>query len=273
MEYRTAKVIDNNDKDKKGKVQVQILPEFNNVLDPSILHWAKPYYDKAGGSMSAGEHNPPEKDSYIKVIIEDKYWKEVFYLDEEYIDGNNSYQLLDQWSSMFPDMQTPVYPNPRFTKYKEGTVVFRNSETGELGLLHKSGTYIYFDDQGKIKIDSLGQDIEIKCNNAKIEATADAGIKCNNALIESTIDTEIKCVNANINASAEIKLGGDSATNSVVFNGTGLNLSSLLTFLVAHVHDSPQAPTGTLVTAPPTGGSAFSAVPDTCYSNTVKTKS
>ena len=90
--------------------------------------------------------------------------------------------------------------------------------------------------------------------------------------IDSKSDVTVKCVNAKIDASAEILLGGDNATNKVFFEGTGLTLSGLLDGVITHTHDVPQSPSGTQVAAPSSSLQAYNGQPSTWYSETVKTK-
>jgi hypothetical protein len=131
--------------------------------------------------------------------------------------------------------------------------------------------------EGFIEIDEVAKSISIEIGDVKYLLDGNEGIfkmETNTASIASTNsgDIDLECVNCNIKADAEIKIGGDSATNGVFFEGTGLTLSGLLTALITHTHPVPQSPVGTQEAIVSPSLAAYAGQPNGWFSNTVKTK-
>lgn len=144
MEWRSAKVIDNVDELKKGRIKVQILPEFSGV-DTTNCPWIYPYLQENDS------HYIPEINEFVKVIIRDKYWKQIEYIVGDYVRGKYPYTDFENMVSSITELNTQTYPQPKFIKkFKDGTFLFYNSETGECGIKNKNGTYILIDKDGNI---------------------------------------------------------------------------------------------------------------------------
>ena len=151
---RTAKVIDTVDPDKEGKVKVQVLPEMKDVKSDDLFPWAKPYKVLSGTQENVGKHEIPEIDSIVTVYVKDDKWVDFYYLDGEYISGLYPYSKWDDIKSDMSEIASTNYPQPNFTAYKDGTVIFNNTESGDIGIYHSSGKYIVIDADGKVFIDS-----------------------------------------------------------------------------------------------------------------------
>ena len=76
LKLYTAKVIDIDDTDKKGKIQIRILPELKDVAN-NDLPWAIPF--SSYNSSSIFSNDPLEVGSIIRVLV-DKYWKRFYYI-------------------------------------------------------------------------------------------------------------------------------------------------------------------------------------------------
>ena len=162
---RTAKVIDNVDPNKKGAIKIRVLPELKDVLDVDLLPWATPYCVGEGSQIDVGENRVPEIDSIIQVIVEDEKWTEFYYLDGDYVSGLYPYAKWENIKGNMSEIESTEYPQPHFTAYKDGTVIFNNTENGETGIYHSSGKYVLIDKDGKVFINGemkISEDLEIE---------------------------------------------------------------------------------------------------------------
>lgn len=180
---RTALVIDNVDENKLGKIQVRVLPELNGVIEED-LPWIIPYNQSdQGTSNGVGKHDIPDIGAYIRVMIMDKYWQDIRYLHE----GSNisGFYIYEEFEDVkIDEMEDPEYPQPKFAKTKDGIIKFHNTENGETGLIHPTGSYVFMDKNGdvfvktinqvKIKNDDESVLFHIDIENATIQAKADS---------------------------------------------------------------------------------------------------
>jgi hypothetical protein len=146
-EIRVAKVIDNKDPDCTGKLKLRIMPEFNGI-DISLLPWCRPFILHGNGNPNAGSHNIPSNDEMIKCIIRDKFWKNIEWLNGDFVDGFYPYSKID--FSKISELTSQIYPNPNLELFSDGSFTFRNINTGESGIYNSNGSYIIFDSTGKI---------------------------------------------------------------------------------------------------------------------------
>jgi len=162
MVYRVAKVIDNNDLDKEDKIKVRIYPEFIDIKD-SELPWIYPYSNGKDGQKDVGKRQIPENDSYIRVVILDNFWQEIFYVEGQFLTDNKLYNLFDtSLKSKVSEIGVQTYPQPNIIEtFKDGSCEFRNTDTGEYCLLHNSGSYFFIDKDGKVYINSGSNEIKL----------------------------------------------------------------------------------------------------------------
>jgi len=216
-----AKVIDNKDEKKLGRVKLKVLPEFQDVAD-SYLDWSYPYTLEGGGSVGGGEHNVPEIGEMVKVVIKDKYWKKIEYMSGDYIEDAYPYKDFssDVTSSTVPELGSQTYPQPKYIKqFKDGSYYFHNSETGESGQFNTNGSYIIFDKDGSIYNYSK-KDIKLYNDNCKIE-------------VKSSGDTTIETSGAlTLKDSGSISLNGN-ANSLVTYSALNTQLSLFWTLLKA----------------------------------------
>lgn len=175
---REAQVIKNNSADKDGKIQVRIFPEMIDLPD-SDLPWIGIYKIGTGTTSTIGVHEVPEVGSYIRVIIEDwPFLKRVRYISDDYVEGLYIYSQFASKVSI-SELGTQTYPQPFFKCYKDGTIEFHNSETGEHGVFYKGGGYFLSDASGNVFLNAKAKAVKAYNNNGKIELTSDGTIKLN----------------------------------------------------------------------------------------------
>lgn len=150
MHYAT--VIDNNDPDKKAKIQVRVLPEMKD-MEESKLPWVRPFLN-AGMSATEYDYNPPQNDSKVWTVFTDKFFKHGMYITGSFIDGFFDYSSIETALGNISELSGTDYDKLRFNRLPDGTIIFHNDDTGEVGVYHSSGKYILIDENGDIKITS-----------------------------------------------------------------------------------------------------------------------
>jgi len=185
-----AKVIDNNDPDKKGFVKIYI-PYMHFEIANNLLPWAIPFQNFLGGSITAGISIIPEIDSYIWVFFEDEeIHKNPFYVGNVVNqDVNISALFEDNIKSSLGSESS--YPNNKFLITDNGICIGFSTETGkpEVWVYHpksylfinKDGNLEYKDnDNNNIKLNSDG--LYIKDTNGNIIEADGTTLKLNSNL-------------------------------------------------------------------------------------------
>jgi hypothetical protein len=184
--YRLAKVISNDDSvgapsyitAKTGCIKIKIYPELIDVADDD-LPWAAPDSVGASGAASGiGVHNPPEVNSFIRVKINDPYMRELYYL------GGVMAASLYPYSAALNKITIagytkPSYPEPRMIALPDGSVVFWDTTTGDMGIQQSKGSYVLFKSDGSGTVSTAGL----------LTVAAEGGTQTLGALIQQLIST------------------------------------------------------------------------------------
>jgi hypothetical protein len=153
---RKARVVSIDDPDKKGKVQVKILPDLKDIKD-NLLPWAMPF--SSHNSSKVMENDLPELNSQIRVLIRED-WQRVYYLNNTYYYGLFDFKKITDQLDTIDTINNKDYKNIKFRLYEDGGLEFHNTNSGEHGFIHKNGsTYFFIDKDGKIIIE--GSEINI----------------------------------------------------------------------------------------------------------------
>ena len=224
---REAQVISLDDPTKKGLIQVRIFPEMIDLKN-SDLPWAAKYSIGTGISSSNGVHELPEVNSYIRVVIEDwPFLQRIRYITDDYVEGLYIYSKAS--SLAISELGAQTYPQPFFKCYKDGTLQFHNTETGEHGVFFKGGGYFLYDANGNFFLNAKSKGIKVYNDHGKIELKADG----------------------------EIDLNG-STKQFVTWAELNTAVNSLMTLLNAHVHQVVSVGSATLPTTTSTPPITFS---------------
>lgn len=170
---RVARVEDNNDSKKQGRVQVRIYPEFES-LDQASLPWAEPYIEGdicIPGNNPVGKYSIPEKGSFIVVEI-DSTWQEFHYLGltPKRDRGENLSDITKELSNL-TDVDI-TYPQPLYLlRSKDGSIAYHNTDTGELGIVSSKGVFVSFDSEGNLNLGSKDGSIMKFSSNGELTFT------------------------------------------------------------------------------------------------------
>lgn len=143
-----GRVEDNDDPDQLSRVKVRLLPEMNDA-DVDHLPWVRPFMVE---NMTADSysHKPLEVGSTVWCLFIDEYFKQGFYIAGTFIDGLFDYGTVKDQIDSIPEIDSQTYPQARFTRYPDGTIIFQNTSSGEVGIYHSTGSYVVIDKEGSL---------------------------------------------------------------------------------------------------------------------------
>jgi hypothetical protein len=148
-----AKVINNNDLKKKGRVQIKIEFIHYNLID-SELPWAVQSSLGTGGSNLHGKSSIPEKDSFVWVWFEDvdEFKRYPYYLADIHFSEFHPHNLFEDniKSSL---ASASVYPNTKYTYYPNGVCIGVDSSSGNPEIfLYTPNAFMFINKDGQIEI-------------------------------------------------------------------------------------------------------------------------
>jgi hypothetical protein len=174
-------VVDNDDSSetggKLGRVQVRLLPEMKDIKE-SMLPWLRPWL-MGGMTEDTFSGNIPEVGSKIWCIFTDKCFHEGYYFCGAFIDGFCDYAGVESDLSGMSDAPDTTYPNLKFVRYEDGTIEFHNSDTGDHGVYHSTGSYFIINEDGEIYIYSGSKAIKLYNDSGYIECKTNGQIDLN----------------------------------------------------------------------------------------------
>ena len=227
--FRVAKVVDNNDENETGKIKVRVYPELIDV-DEDFLPWASYYSNSINGtSEDSGEHTFPEIDSWVRVFIEDyPVFHRVRIISNDYVEGLYIYKKAEGLTEIKDDginlLDNQTYPQPIFKFYKDGTIQFHNTDTGESGTLYGDGSYQIKDKNGNFFSYSINEH-KFYNDNGYIKLTNDGYVDLNGGDRTLVTFSELNTALNNFKTSIEEKISSHSHTLSttvaLVTPGTG----------------------------------------------------
>ena len=162
-----GQVIDNIDKDNKGKIQVKILPEMKDVPDNETI-WCHPF---VGGEKTV-KLDVPEIGEKVWVLSEPDFVFGAFYIGESSLNG--AVDLASIKSSINGVAPVGDISEVEFKSYSSGNIVFINKKTGAMGFIHNKGTTAIVDGDGNFIIEAgtaLKQRVEVSESGIDLQGT------------------------------------------------------------------------------------------------------
>jgi len=227
LTLETAKVVDIDDTDKQGKIQINIESRFKDFKKDDYP-WAIPFISNV--SESTMSFNPPKVGSQLWVL-RDTYWKRFYYISNRYFynlfDFSKVSGLLDKCDKINKD-----YKNIRFNYYEDGTLLFHNNNDGSSGIVNSQGTVIYIDKDGDfVRNISKNEIIEVKGDRKEtIKGKNEVEIDGNSETIIKGKETRNITSNLEYTTKANVKIKS-TTTGLLEFGNNVATLGSLLSEL------------------------------------------
>lgn len=233
--FRAAKVIKNNDENQLGKIQVRIYPELIDV-DEDFLPWVDFYSNSLNGtSEDSGEHIFPEVGSWVRVFVEDyPVFHRVKIISNDYVEGLYIYKKAEGLTEI-TELDAQTYPQPIFKFYKDGTIQFHNTDTGESGTLYGDGSYQIKDKNGNFFSYSINEH-KFYNDNGYIKLTNDGYVDLNGGDRTLVTFSELKTALNNFKTSIEGKIAshshattcgaGAGSTTGTLYDPSSLDISN-----------------------------------------------
>lgn len=235
--FRPAKVMSQDDPEKRGRLQLQVLPELSTVT--ADLPWADPFsYGTAGKSF----HLPP-KDSTIWCVIWNKYWTDISYLSEQVAAPTTPpfQDFLDNVAGEIDTLSSPAYPGLNLDTEEDGFVTFHDIKGQQHGVYHPSGVFVMIAKNGDVTVRAITK-VTIGDKDAKnsMEVDLSGGTFAVTSANEFSVETkEVTFTADKTTMSDAVEIAGAS-DNAVIFKP----LEEILKELLKHVHAAPGGPTG-----------------------------
>ena len=219
LKFYYGEVIANDDQlapdaTKLSRVKVRLLPEMKDIAD-IYLPWVRPFFAPGMSALNYG-HNPPEVGSKVWCAFPDNTFHDGWYIGGAFIDGFFQPSTVDSTLATITESPTTAYPNLKFYKFKDGTILFENSLTGDVGIYQKSGSYVFIKSTGAVYIYSGSQELKAYNSSGKIHLKATGDITLGNSnesiKIEVTASGNISLENAagiiNLPATGIVSING-----------------------------------------------------------------
>lgn len=148
---RVAKVKDNKDEEKLGRVKVEIIPEFQGFLD-NQLPWANPK-QKFDASKDFSQ-NVPDKDSYILVEVNNTWTQFSYDLTMPFSNKKDGMEAAYKFLSENLPSYTANAPEPVKLEYSSTPeyLKFEDKTNGQLGIIFSNGRYLYWSGKDEKKM-------------------------------------------------------------------------------------------------------------------------
>jgi len=151
-DFYYAKVIDNNDTLKEGRVQIYV-EHLMKDFTPSLYPWAKQSTSFIGGASTYGSSLIPEINSLVWVWFEDEtFFKKPYYVADVHLETFHPHGLFEALVKTNITGFTSAYPNVKYLYLPNGICIAVSTDlvNKELVIYHSSGTYFFIDKTGKV---------------------------------------------------------------------------------------------------------------------------
>ena len=214
LNLHRGQVISIDDPDKLGKVQIQLIPEMVDIK-PNKCPWLQSF--NGNSSDAEMQNKPPQVGSLVWVLADDLFHYR-YYMPFKYdIPGKSDYSKV---SDLLDEIGVDsTYKNIVFELYEDQSLSFHDRVEGSHGFIHNTGSYSFFDKDGKLSVlcksdlDIIAEGETIITSTGAITATSDSDV---------TIDSKglVK-----IDGATGLELNGNS--NTLAMDSTGITLTDI----------------------------------------------
>lgn len=157
LELFPADVVDNNDPDQKGRVQL-FCPSFMRGWRKTDYFWAQQFSLSTGATTTSGSSSIPEVGSKVWAFMANKIlFKYPYYMADAMFDEFNPHKVFGE--TVLADIQQQIkasatlsYPHVKFTRLTNGVCEFKSSDPANpfWGVYHPTGAQIIINKNGRI---------------------------------------------------------------------------------------------------------------------------
>jgi hypothetical protein len=177
LKLYTGKVISVDDEDKKGRIQIKILPEMKDVNDSDC-----PFLEYFFGNSSEDElvQDFPPVNTLVWCLCDENFYDK-YYLGRRNIKGTYDFDTVKDLLDSIDDItySDTDYKSLKFYLYEDGSLFFHNKSEGYRGFLHKDSTYDLYDKDGNRFIYGKDKDIKIYNDNGYFLIPTNGNIEIN----------------------------------------------------------------------------------------------
>lgn len=155
--FKQAKVINNNDLERKARIQVRVLPDLQDVRKEVLLPWVLPF-NNSGMAQEQYSMDLPKVGSMVWVFFyHSEMYLDGFYINGSFIEGFFDFDSIAERINAITEIGSNVaYPNLRFRLSQSGNIYFENTENGECGIVKSNGAYALLNNEGFALDNGLG---------------------------------------------------------------------------------------------------------------------
>lgn len=150
IELHYGVIVDNDDPLRLGRMQVRILPELEGVRKEH-LPWLEPFNGGEGAFSLAQEKEFFEENSPVWCFFSSKTFKRGWYISGIFLEKRFNFDAIpNTLNEAISEFNVGEYRDLVFSRDRLGTVQFRNTRTGVMGIFHNSGSYVVYSAAGDI---------------------------------------------------------------------------------------------------------------------------
>lgn len=151
--FYPAKVIDNNDLEKRGRVQIRIEHLHGEITDNTLLPWAKQASLSTGGASTYGVSSIPEIGSWVWVFFDNEELLNIpFYFADVQLNGMHPHELFEDNIKTALGASS-VYPDMKYLYLANGICIGVSSGSAkEVFIYHPAGSHIFINNAGEIHL-------------------------------------------------------------------------------------------------------------------------
>jgi hypothetical protein len=216
----SGKITNNDDPLQIGRVQIKLIPEMEDISDDSLLPWIRPFILEQSSTSSYSNHIPNVGEMVFCLFLDD-FYKNGYWIGRNAIDGFFNHEEVKSSLSNIDDINIPSYPQPEFIKYSDGSIIFRNNDNGETGIVSSGGSYAIMNSKGEIILNNGINYFKLKEDTIEILNNKLFSIMNNDGTKKVNIDFEtgkIEIVNDSL----------DIITGNIIIRAKSLNSEILV---------------------------------------------
>jgi len=170
-------VEDNNDPLEKGRLKIRLLPEMEEASSDH-LPWLEPFFGGQNTKTTAYIKESYDIGAPLWCFFYSSSFTRGWYITGVFLETPFNFDSIKSDLSSIAEDEVGEASNISFSRYRNGTVEFKDNSSGYMGVYHASGSYAIFDSNGGIVAYSKSN-IKMYTDDNMIELKDTAGIVIN----------------------------------------------------------------------------------------------